>query len=62
MKFWAVGSAEKKTLNCHKFETFWGGFLIFCRQKKKLGFLRIHGSVHAKKLNKIKPRKILKKY
>ena len=33
--FWAVGAAEKKktTPNCHKYPTFWGGFLMFSRSK-----------------------------
>ena len=30
---WAVGAAEKKNPNCHKYATFWGGFLMFSRSK-----------------------------
>ena len=34
--FWAVGAVEKKTPNCHKYATFWGGFFNFlCGKKKK---------------------------
>ena len=32
--FWAVGTAEKKTPNCHKYATFWGGFFNFLWAKK----------------------------
>ena len=35
MKFWAVGAEEKKkTPNCHKYATFWGGFFNFLWAKK----------------------------
>ena len=30
MKFWTIwadGAAEKNTPDCHKYATFWGGFL-----------------------------------
>ena len=36
--FWVVGAAEKKTLNCHKYATFWGGFLMFSRSKNNFNF------------------------
>ena len=29
MKFWAVGAAEKKTPNCHKYATILGGLFNF---------------------------------
>ena len=38
MKFWAVGAAEKKTPNCHKYATFWGGFFKFLRSKNNFKF------------------------
>ena len=36
--FYAVKAAEKKTPNCHKNATFWGGFLMFSRSKNNLKF------------------------
>jgi hypothetical protein len=37
--FWAVGAAEKKkTPNCHKYATFWGGFFNFLWPKNNLIF------------------------
>ena len=30
----AQGCREKKPPNCHKYATFWGGFLTFCGQKR----------------------------
>jgi len=42
MNFWAVlgrrGCREKKTPNCHKYATFWGGFFNFLWAKKKFKF------------------------
>ena len=54
--FWEGGAAEKKTLNCHKYATFWGGFFNWAKKhqiKKKL-------SIRTKKLHSIKAKKILK--
>ena len=31
--FWAVGAAENKTPNCHKYATFWVVLLMFSRSK-----------------------------
>ena len=32
--FWAGGAAERKTLNCHKYATFWVGFFNFLWTKQ----------------------------
>ena len=34
--FWAVGAAEKKNANCHKYATFEGSFLCFQGQKQNI--------------------------
>ena len=64
LKFWAVvgsqGCREKKTPHCHKYATFWGGFLMFSRSKNiPIYFLNTLASA-IKKLHNIDPRKILK--
>ena len=44
MKFWAVWGSqccrEKKTPNCRKYATFWGGFFNFLWAKKEFNFFK----------------------
>ena len=57
MNFWAVfGSrgCKEKTPNCHKYATFWGGFLMFTKSKIISKFFKKYPSVRTEKLHKIK--------
>ena len=38
--FWAVGAAEKKPPNCHKYATFWVGFVMISRAKNNFNFFK----------------------
>ena len=49
--FWAVGLQKKKTPNCHKDATFWGGFFYFFVGKKlKIILAATQKSINAKKI------------
>ena len=49
--FWAVGLQRKKTPNCHKDATFWGGFFYFFVGKKlKMILAATQKSINAKKI------------
>ena len=54
MPFWAVGAAEKKNPNCHKYATFEVSFLMISWPKIVLDFFEKYPSIRTKKLHDIK--------